>query len=120
LATGIPASFTIDPATVRQKDKDTSKVTATVILESPSPSVFICELRSAEPRKVSFGTLVFKKGDLQEVGTGLVHWKTIFKEARVRVTAFSVDAPDRQISFTVVLKPKAPEEDSEAGPVPNQ
>ena len=110
LSTGVPVSFTVDPSTVRQRQKDTSAVTATVTLESPSPTFFICELRSADPRKLSFPTIIFRKGDIRQQTQGVANWKFVRKDARIRVTAYSVDAPDRQLSFTVALKPKAAEE----------
>jgi hypothetical protein len=110
IATGVPASFTLDPATARQRDKDVSQVVATVTLESPAPTFFVCELRSADSRKVSFSSIIFRKGDTTEQGQGVVHWKFILKDARVRITAYSTDAPDRQLSFTLALKPKLAEE----------
>lgn len=110
MSTGVPATLTLDPASVRQRDKDTTPVAATVTLESPSPSFFVCELRSAEPRKISFPTIIFRKGDLTGHAEGFVYWKAIRKESRVRVNTFSTDAPDRQLSFTVVLRPKTAEE----------
>jgi hypothetical protein len=107
MSTGIPVTFTIDPATIRQGEKDTTPVEATVVLQSPSPTFFICELRSADTGKISFPNIIFKKGDTQEEAKGLVNWKSISKEVRVRILAYSSDAPDRQLSFTVVLKPQA-------------
>lgn len=120
MSTGIPASFVIDPGTVRQRARETTPLAATVTLESPSPAFFVCELRSAEPRKVSFASIIFRKGDLTGHAQGFVYWKAIRKDTRVRVTAFSTDAPDRQLSFTVLLRPRQAEETTSpaSGPAP--
>jgi hypothetical protein len=110
LSTGTLASFTIDPATVRQTDKETTRVAATILLQTPSPTFFICELRSPDPRKISFASIIFKKGETKGQSQGVVQWKSVLKVSRLRIIAYSTDAPDRQISFTVVLKPNTVEE----------
>jgi hypothetical protein len=116
LSTGVPVLFTIDPATIRQRDKETTEVAVAVTLQTPSPSFFVCEIRSMDKNKINFTNIVFRKGDTQGKSQGLVRWKTVRTDCRVRVCAFSVDAPDQQLWFTVALKPKAVEEDAdEAG-----
>jgi hypothetical protein len=109
-STGAPVTFTVDPATIRQRDRDTSQVQALVTLSEPSPTFFICRIRSYDPDKIGFSTIIFKKGDIQGKGVGTVHWKAVYKDCRVRLSAFNTDAPDRQLSFTVALKPVPPEQ----------
>jgi hypothetical protein len=111
-STGIPNKFTVDPATVRQKNEATTPIIATVLLKSPSPEFFVCQVRSSEPEMVTFPTIIFKKGDLKGMSEGAVHWSAVTKDATVKVTAFSVEAPDLRISFTISLKPQHDEEDS--------
>lgn len=113
--TGIPLSFGIDPATVRQREgTDTSKVEATVTLKSPSPAFFICQIRSYDADQISFPTIIFRKGDVKGKSEGVVHWKAVTRLARVRLAAYNADSPEMQLSFTVTLKPvPAPEVDTE-------
>jgi hypothetical protein len=111
--TGTLASFTVDPATSRERNEETSRVEATVTLTTPSPAFFVCEIRSEDSRKVTFENIIFKKGDLKGKGEGVVHWKTVLKDSRVRVSAFNTDAPDQQISFTVILKPASPDPETD-------
>jgi hypothetical protein len=109
--TGIPLSFGIDPATIRQRSgSDMSKVEATVILKAPSPAFFICQIRSYKADQISFPTIIFRKGDLKGKSEGTVHWKAIPRDARVRLAAFNADSPEMQLSFTVTLKPEPPPE----------
>lgn len=110
MSTGVPAAFSIEPATLRQGDKDVTTVLATVTLQSPSPAFFVCALRSADKQKIDFATIIFRKGQTTGEAPGYVHWHSILKDVRVRVTAYSTDAPDRQLAFTVLLKPKPAEE----------
>jgi hypothetical protein len=113
--TGVPLSFGIDPATVRQRaDSDKSKVEATVILKSPSPAFFICQIRSYNADQISFPTIIFRKGDTKGKSDGIVHWKAVTRVARVRLAAYNADSPEMQLSFTVTLKPlPAPEVDED-------
>jgi hypothetical protein len=103
-STGVPDRFSVEPATVRQRTGDTDAVVATVVLKSPSPGVFICQLRTSDPDKVTFPTIIFKKGDREGKSEGQVHWAQVDHDCTVKVSAFSVDAPDVQVSFTVTLK----------------
>ena len=109
-STGVPASFTVEPATIRQRDRDTSQVQALVKLSEPSPTFFVCQIRSYDSDKIAFSTIIFKKGDIQGKSQGIVHWKAVYKDCRVRLSAFNTDAPDQQLSFTVALKPAPPEQ----------
>jgi hypothetical protein len=109
-STGLPVSFTVDPATIRQRDRDTSEVQALVKLSEPSPTFFVCQIRSFDSDKIAFSTIIFKKGDTQGKSVGTVHWKAVYKDCRVRLSAFNTDAPDQQLSFTVALKPAPPEQ----------
>jgi len=104
LSTGIPGTFNIDPVTVRQKEKSETPVLATVILKAPSPSFFVCQIRSTDRNKVSFANIVFKKGQLQGTAQGTVHWQSILKDCEVRISAFSIDAPEEKLWSAVVLK----------------
>jgi hypothetical protein len=109
-STGVPVAFTVDPATIRERDRDTSEVQALVTLSEPSPTFFVCRIRSFDSDKIAFSTIIFKKGDIQGKSRGIVHWKAVYKDCRVRLSAFNTDAPDRQLSFTVALKPAPPEQ----------
>ena len=105
-ATGSIRTLTIDPATLRQtSDKPISKLLATVLLQDPAPAVFVCILRSDEPAKISFPTIVFRKGDRKATSEGKVMWTAVLRERRIRVTAYNADAPDRKMTFTVTLIP---------------
>jgi len=106
LSTGIPLQFSIDPATVRQRERDETPVVVTVVLKVPSPGFFVCQIRSGDKDKVTFTDIVFKKGQLQGTAGGVVHWLRITKDCEVRVSAFSVDAPDEKLWFTVALRTK--------------
>jgi hypothetical protein len=103
-STGVPSQFAIDPATVRQQDKDETSVKATVRLRVPSPTFFVCQIRSSDKDKVSFANIIFAKGQLSGKAEGLVHWSAVKTDCRVKVSAFSVDAPDGQLWFTISLK----------------
>jgi hypothetical protein len=105
-STGIPLKFSIDPATIRQQDKDESEVLATVILTVPSPTYFICQIRSSDRNGVTFNDIVFKKGQIQGTSSGIIHWQRILKDGDVKVSAFSVDAPGEKLWFTITLKTK--------------
>jgi hypothetical protein len=105
-STGIPLKFSIDPATVRQQEKDKSEVIATVILTAPSPAYFICQIRSGDRNGVTFNDIVFKKGQIQGTSSGIIHWQRILKDCDVKVSAFSVDAPGEKLWFTITLKTK--------------
>jgi hypothetical protein len=118
-STGQPLSFSIDPATVRQREADTSPVEALIVLKEPSPTFFICQIRSFDKDKISFPNVIFRKGDLKGKSEGLVHWKFVLTDCRVRISVFNVDAPDQQLSFTVTLKPaSAPAEPQSVEPSP--
>jgi hypothetical protein len=119
LSTGVPLQFTIDPATVRQGEKDESPVVATVVLKAPSPAVFVCQIRSSDPNKLTFARIVFKIGDIKGQATGTIHWLRVLTDSAVKVSAFSVDAPGDKLWFTVALKPKDQDEIQPAnGPAP--
>ncbi len=105
-ATGNLLSLTIDPATLRQTtDKATSRPTATVVLQDPAPAVFVCVLRSDESPKISFPTIIFRKGDRKATCVGTVQWKNVLRARRIRISAYNADAPDRKMTFTVMLIP---------------
>ena len=106
LSTGIPLRFTIDPATLRQREKDETPVLATVTLKVPAPVVFVCQIRSSDKGKVSFNDIVFKKGQIEGTAPGMVSWTRILQDCAVKVSAFSVDAPGEKLWFTVTLKVK--------------
>jgi hypothetical protein len=103
-STGTPSQFSVAPATVRQRAEATTSVVATVVLKTPSPGFFICQVRSSDPDKLTFSTIIFKKGDREGKSAGTVKWSNVDRDCRVKVSAFSVDAPDIQLSFTVELK----------------
>ena len=106
-ATGTPLSLKIDPATIRQKsEKMTSTTLATVLLNEPSPAFFVCVIRSESEAKISFPTIIFRKGDLKGTSEGNVQWKAILHVSRVRISAYNADAPDRKLTFTVTLIPE--------------
>ena len=106
-STGIPLKFSIDPATVRQRDKDETPLQATVFLKAPSPTFFVCQIRSSHNSGVTFANIVFKKGQTQGTSTGTVHWPGILKDSTVKVSAFSVDSPGEKLWFTISLKTKS-------------
>jgi len=113
-ATGTPLSLAIDPATVRQtSEKATSTTRATVLLQEPSPDFFICVLRSDDKKKIVFPTIIFRKGDTKGSSEGLVQWKAVLRECRIRISAYNAESPDRKLTFTVTLipvqEPVAPE-----------
>jgi hypothetical protein len=64
LSTGVPIQFTIDPATVRKREKDETPLVATVVLKVPSPSFFVCQIRSSDKDEITFTDIVFKKGQI--------------------------------------------------------
>jgi hypothetical protein len=105
-STGVPTQFTVDPASVRELEKDESTVTATVTLQSPSPTYFVCQIRSSDRQKLSFTNIIFKKGQVEGTAPGTVHWLQVLKDTAVKVSAFSVDAPGNKLWFTVSLKLK--------------
>jgi hypothetical protein len=106
-ATGNPLSLTIDPATVRQKsEKTTSTTLATVLLKEPSPAFFVCVIRSDSEAKITFPTIIFRKGDVKGTSEGQVEWKAILHVSRVRISAYNADAPDRKLTYTVTLIPE--------------
>jgi hypothetical protein len=105
-ATGTLLSLSVDPATLRQtSDKATSKAVTTVLLQDPAPAVFVCIVRSDQPAKIGFPTIVFRKGDRKATCEGKVQWKSVLRECRIRISAYNADAPDRRITFTVTLIP---------------
>lgn len=116
-ATGNPLSLAIDPATVRQKSQKTTSTTlATVLLKEPSPAFFVCVIRSDNEAKITFPTIVFRKGDMKGTSEGKVQWKAILHVSRVRISAYNADAPDRKLTFTVTLVPE--EEFAPTAPAP--
>ena len=108
LSTGIPVQFNVDPATVRQREKNETPVIATVILKVPSPTFFACQIRSSDKDKISFSDIIFKKGQIKGTATGIVHWGQILRNCDVKISAFSVDAPEEKLWFTLALKIKDP------------
>ncbi len=105
-ATGTLLSITVSPATIRQtSEKTTSKAVATVLLQDPAPAVFVCVIRSEEASKISFPTIIFRKGDRLATCEGKVHWSGVLRERRIRLSAYNADAPDRKLTFTVMLVP---------------
>lgn len=108
--TGSPLTFTVDPATVRQKEnKEFSRVTATVTLKDPSPGYFVCIIRGQDEDKINFPGIIFRKGDRKASVVGTVHWKLVRREIRLRLAAYNADAPDRRLTFTVALVPAGSE-----------
>jgi hypothetical protein len=105
-ATGLPLTLTIEPAIVRAQETKESTIVATVTLKDPSPTFFICNLHSSDPEKVRFANLIFKKGQLQGLTSGVVYWPRIHVGCDVRISAFSEDAPGEKLFFTITLKPK--------------
>lgn len=105
-STGVPVEFSIAPATIRQQNKDEGSAVATVTLKAPSPTFFVCQIRSNDPEKISFSTIIFKKGQVQGTAAGVVHWLRILKDGTIKLSAFSVDAPGEKLWFTVGLKVK--------------
>jgi hypothetical protein len=84
----------------------------TVVLKEPSPTFFVCELRSSDPRVVRFSPLIFAKGQLQAKGNSVVYWSAVMKAEDVTVTAFSVDNPDVEVKSKLTVQPK-PDTESE-------
>jgi hypothetical protein len=111
--TGVPISFGVDPATIRQRaDTKIAKVEAIVTLQEPSPAFFVLTIRSHDADQISFASIIFRKGDLRGTSEGVVHWKAVSRDARVRLSAYNADLPDTQLTFTVTLKPlPAPDAD---------
>jgi hypothetical protein len=111
--TGVLISFGVDPATIRQRaDTKMTTVEAIVTLQQPSPAFFVLTIRSHDADQISFASIVFRKGDIRGTSEGVVHWKAVQRDARVRLSAYNSDSPDQQLTFTVTLKPlPAPDAD---------
>ncbi len=105
-ATGVPISLAIEPGTVKQGDDGRTYLKTTVTLQAPSPTYFICEVRSQDKHKLECSTIIFKKGDLQGKGYATVFWSGVSDDTSVKVKAFNVEAPDVAVSFTVQLQVK--------------
>jgi hypothetical protein len=110
--TGLPGAVALMPRSVVQGDGATSPVMVTVVLKEPSPTFFVCELRSSDPRVVRFSPLIFAKGQLQAKGNSVVYWSAVMKAEDVTVTAFSVDNPDVEVKSKLTVQPK-PDTESE-------
>jgi hypothetical protein len=106
--TGVPSKIIFVPSAVKQSDAATSTVTAMVTLAAPSPTFFICQLRSANPRAVRFSPIIFSKGQKEGKTTGAISWDNLRGATSVKVTAFSVDNPLREISGIVALQVAKP------------
>jgi len=114
-STGIPIKFTVDPATVRQGEKQVSSIMAHVTLQAPSPTYFICQIRSSDKDDlVTFDNIIFKKGQTEGMSSGRVHWQRIPVDCQIKISAFSVDAPEGKLWFTISLKTKNEVEDEPA------
>ena len=110
LSASVPLQFNIEPATIRQTEKDETPITATVVLKVPAPNVFVCQIRSSDKNKVTFDNIVFKRGQTRGTARGIVHWSRIVKNGEVKVSAFNVDTPGEKLWFTVALKTKEPDQ----------
>jgi hypothetical protein len=108
----VPSALAFSPRLVVQGSTGTSPVTAVVSLAAPSPTFFVCELRSSDPQAVRFSPLIFAKGQVQAKSTSVVFWSSVMMPEDVKVSAFSVDNPDLQVSSKLSLQPKT-EPDSE-------
>jgi hypothetical protein len=102
--TGVPVDLKIDPASIRQANRNTSQVVASVTLKAPAPDFFICDVRSADASKIKFSSILFVKGQLKGKGSGTVFWDNVPQDCTVKVGAFSINRPDQEIWFTVSLK----------------
>jgi hypothetical protein len=112
--TGIPLIFTVDPPTVRQRGEEkTATVTATVTLKEPSPNFFVCKIRGENGDILDFPPIVFWKDHVTEISKGVIHWPAVQRDMRLRFLAYNVDAPDRQLAFTVILKPDPAPDDGQ-------
>jgi hypothetical protein len=116
---GEPLTLVVDPATIRQKsDEATSQVHAIVRLKEPSPAFFICEVRSQDGGKMAFSSIIFAKGQIEGTGKGVVQWKGVLRQTRLRITAYNVDVPDPRLSTTVTLIPNMESTPAADEPVP--
>jgi hypothetical protein len=102
ILTGIPIKVVFTPAPVEQAK--TSAVTATVQLRKPSPSFFICQLRSDDPRVIIFQPIIFSRGQTTGKAIGSVNWNAVHV-AKIKVTVYSTDNPLLEISGFILLKP---------------
>jgi hypothetical protein len=102
--TGVPLELKVTPGTVRAGDKNASTVSAVVTLAAPSPTFFVCNLRSSDPGQLSFDTIVFRRGQVRGQTVGVVHWRSVRKDCAIKVGAFSIDDPNVEVWFTVNLK----------------
>ena len=101
-ATGVPAKLEVVPAVIDQ-DAGQDAVKTLVTLDKPAPCFFICELRSPSLRQLVLTDIIFKKGDLLGQGSCKVRWEAVETDCAIKVSAFSVDAPDLAVSCTVTL-----------------
>ena len=104
--TGVPLELLIVPNVIEQGEDSTSPITTQVTLRAPSPCYFICEVRSADSRQLECRDIIFRKGDTIGSGTGTVDWSEVTETTTLRVSAFSVDAPDKAVTIKVTLQRK--------------
>jgi len=105
--------FSIDPGSIRQRDRDKDTAVATVTLKVPSPTFFVCQIRSSDGYKIGFPNIIFKKGEIQGTAQGTVYWLHILKDCSIKLSAFNVDDPDEKLWYTVELKVKDANEDED-------
>jgi hypothetical protein len=107
--TGVPIKLVITPSTVKEADATRATVKVLVVLRSPAPCYFICELRSSDRRQLSLTDIIFRKGDTEGFGAGTVDWSEVPADGSIQVLAFSTDAPDQTVSASVLLQRKQEE-----------
>jgi hypothetical protein len=99
-----PVGLSVSPGTVQQGEHAPSQLKTTVQLNAPARTYFVCMVRPEHSNLLTFGTLVFKKGETLATGTGSINWQLLARDTSVTVSAFNVEAPDRKAEFTVHLK----------------
>jgi len=104
--TGVPLKLVIIPSSIQEEDATRATVKVRVTLRAPAPCYFICELRSSDRRQLSLADIIFRKGDIEGVGTGTIDWSEVPADGSIKVQAFSTDAPDQKVEATVALHRK--------------
>ncbi len=102
----IPTQLLANPDVVTEGGKKHSALQIMVVLRAPARSFFICEIRSADSRRLETSSIVIKKGDKSGVGKAFVHWRNVPLDTKIKLTAFNVQDPLNFASCFVTLKKK--------------
>ena len=102
----IPTQLLATPGVVKEGDKRTSVLQITVTLRAPARNFFICEVRSADSRRLETSSIVIKKGERMGIGKATVHWRNVPLDSKIKLSAFNVQYPLNEASCTVTLKKK--------------